>query len=511
MRSIIAIFILAAGLCLSGCKSHEDEPPVPEADYVKVDGDVTSFTAAPEGGDVMIRFTTNKEWSVELGKYSNAWAGIPQQSAGDAGENVITFTANPNTGMTSRSNTFIITAGRASVEITVKQDAVQIQLPGEDEVRKFLMQLYNDADGPNWRWAKKWGTDAPVNEWGPEVHYEKGRLKLYLADRNLKGKINLSGCKALVSIKCAKNQITEIDLSDCPLLTDIDATNVGLEKINLSGCLSLSRVSLPYNNLTELDIGWSTTLFELMVHDCSLRSLDLSRCLWLDNLGCQRNRISELKLPLRQRLTSIWCYDNELTSLDLSNSPLLGLVNCGENEITDLNVKGCPRLDWIYCYDNRLKSLDVSDQKDVLEHYYCYSNQFAELDLSGFRKLSELHCSDNKLTRLDITGCRSIRWLYCSYNQLEELDISAPDRENFERLDCSYNRLRRVDIVSMTKPLRIWCQGNRIGGEIPEHFDRLLEFEYDIRYDYRPETGTYTDRGYGWWYPGEPQKMKHSR
>ena len=47
--------------------------------------------------------------------------------------------------------------------------------------------------------------------------------------------------------------------------------------------------------------------------------------------------------------------------------------------------------------------------------------------------------------------------------------------------------------------------------EIPEHFDRLLEFEHDARYEYRPDTGTFTDRGYGWWYPGEPDKMAHRR
>ena len=152
----------------------------------------------------------------------------------------------------------------------------------------------------------------------------------------------------------------------------------------------------------------------------------------------------------------------------------------------------------------------MSDQKNVLTQYYCYSNLLGTLNLDGFRNLSELHCSDNGLTSLSIAGCKKIRWLYCSYNKLDELDISAPDRDTFERLDCSYNRMRRIDITSM-RPLRLWCQGNLIGGEIPEHFDRLLEFAYDVRYEYYPENGTYTDRGYGWWYPGEPEKMQHCR
>ncbi|MDE7136276.1 MAG: hypothetical protein K2N91_06565, partial [Muribaculaceae bacterium] len=134
-----------------------------------------------------------------------------------------------------------------------------------------------------------------------------------------------------------------------------------------------------------------------------------------------------------------------------------------------------------------------------------------KLDVSGFYKLDALHCSDNGMTSLKFAGCKSLRWLYCSYNQLETLEFTGLDLEIFERLDCSYNRLREADIASLPKLIRLWCQGNRIGGEIPAHFDRLLEFEHDARYEYRPQTDTYTDRGYGWWYPGEPDKMSHSR
>ncbi len=418
----------------------------------------------------------------------------------------------PNVGIDARARSyqFTITAGHATAEITISQEPKIIELPEEAEVRAYLMRLYNDAGLADCKWAAKWGSDLPINDWGTEVNYEKDRLNLYLSDRDLKGKINLAGCKALESLRCSKNQISEIDVSECPLLNYIDATNVGLKKIDLEGCLNISRLSLGYNLLTEINIGWSSTIAELYVNDCNLKSIDLERCDWLTTAELYRNQLREINIPRRGSLRSLFCYSNELTSLDLSNSSLLHLLNCGENNLTELNVKGCPNLSGLFCYDNRLKSVDVSDQKKVLSQYYCYSNQFGTLNLDGYRNLSELHCSDNGLTSLSIAGCKNIRWLYCSYNKLDELDISAPNRDTFERLDCSYNRMQKIDITSM-KPLRIWCQGNRIGGEIPEHFDRMLEFEYDVRYEYHTENGTYTDRGYGWWYPGEPEKMRHCR
>ncbi len=505
--------LLAICMQLVGCQNNgEDEPPMREPDYVKMEDGVTVFEAPADGCDLTINFSTNTVWNVEYGRYAEGYVAAPLQESGGAGNHKMTVTVTPNVGVDAlpRSFQFSIKAGLASAEITITQQPNIIQLPDEAEVRTYLIQLYNDAGLANCKWAAKWGSDLPINEWGPEVNYEKGRLNLYLSDRKLKGKINLSGCKALESLRCSKNQISEINVSNCPLLNYIDATNVGLKSINLEGCLSINRLSVPYNPLTDIDIAWSSTISELQVHDCNLTTIDLERCEWLSTVGVNNNRLRDINIPRRGHLRLFFCYSNELSTLDLSNTPLLQLLNCGENNLTELNVKGCPRLHALYCYDNRLSSVDVDDQKNVLSQYYCYSNLFGTLNLDGFRELSELHCSDNGLTSLNIAGCKKIRWLYCSYNKLDELDISAPDRDTFERLDCSYNRMRKIDITSM-RPLRLWCQGNLIGGEIPEHFDRLLEFEYDVRYEYYPENSTYTDRGYGWYYPGEPEKMQHCR
>ena len=45
-------------------------------------------------------------------------------------------------------------------------------------------------------------------------------------------------CKALVSIRASKNELTEIDLSDCPLLQEAYFTSNSLTKFYIDGCVS---------------------------------------------------------------------------------------------------------------------------------------------------------------------------------------------------------------------------------------------------------------------------------
>lgn len=33
----------------------------------------------------------------------------------------------------------------------MRQPGLGVELPGEDEVREYLVRLFHDTDGPNWR------------------------------------------------------------------------------------------------------------------------------------------------------------------------------------------------------------------------------------------------------------------------------------------------------------------------------------------------------------------------
>ena len=173
----------------------------------------------------------------------------------------------------------------------------------------------------------------------------------------------------------------------------------------------------------------------------------------------------------------------------------------------------------ITCLDNGKYQLDLTYNNltgkieqtfpDDLIYLFCYGNQLTSLDVSGFTSLEQLYCDRNQLSSLDISGCTLLEKLYCSENQLISLEVSACS--SLERLVCFQNQLTSLDISSCTLLKYLQCQYNQISSEIPEWFSQLENFEYDQRYTYSSEyTNGYKDNGYGWWYPGEPEKGEHT-
>lgn len=167
----IGVLIAVCGL-LIGCQNNgEDEPPVREPDYVRMENGLSTFEAPAEGADLTIRFSTNTDWTVEHDRYSEGYVASLLQESGVSGDHEITIAVSPNVGVSaeSRSYKFSIRAGLASAEITIMQEPMKILLPEEGEVRAYLMRLYNDAGLSDCRWASKWGSDLPINDWGTDA------------------------------------------------------------------------------------------------------------------------------------------------------------------------------------------------------------------------------------------------------------------------------------------------------------------------------------------------------
>ena len=123
------------------------------------------------------------------------------------------------------------------------------------------------------------------------------------------------------------------------------------------------------------------------------------------------------------------------------------------------------------------------------------------LNLSNCKSLERLWYSPvneearyTKLKSLDLTGCINISYLFLNANgELKELKLN----------DCS----------SLEE---LYCVNTLILREITDFFSNLKEFHYSQRYLYHylhddngELTLTYEDRGYGWWYPGEPERGYH--
>jgi len=304
--------------------------------------------------------------------------------------------------------------------------------PDNVPLREALIKLYNSTDGDNWIHNDNWCSDKPVMEWYG-VGYDSMQEVYYISldNNNLKGSINQTFPDGVgISLSCAENQLTSLDVSGCGSLTGL----------------------VCYNN--------------------PLTSVDVSNC---------------------RSLVNLWCTNNRLNSLNASNCVTLNTLVCSDNQLTSLAVSNCRSLVNLWCASNQLTSLDISDCVS-LTHLVCNYNKLTSLDVSGCITLTELICHGNQLTSLDVSGCTALTDIYCYNNQITSLNITG----------CT--ALKSLE-----------CYDNKISSVIPDWFSQLEYFYYDQRYFYHEEfiDGKWVvkieDAGYGWWYPGEPERGYHKK
>ena len=175
-------------------------------------------------------------------------------------------------------------------------------------------------------------------------------------------------------LSCARNQLTELDVSK----------NTKLTWLGCSG-----------NQLTELDVSKNTALKMLNCRKTQLTELDVSKNTVLEELYCDYNQLTSLDVSKNTALDWLTCEQNNLTSLDVSQNTKLTVLHCGTNQLSGLDVSQNLALQWLYCQVNQLTSLDVS-QNPALQKLQCDSNQLTSLDVSQ-TAVTELKASDNQI------------------------------------------------------------------------------------------------------------------
>jgi len=94
-------------------------------------------------------------------------------------------------------------------------------------------------------------------------------------------------------------------------------------------------LSCASNQLTNLDISNITSLTILFCYSNQLTSLDFSHNTALSELYCANNQLTSLNVSNNTALTVLHCFTNPLTSLDISNN--VSLKNIQLRDMPSLN------------------------------------------------------------------------------------------------------------------------------------------------------------------------------
>ena len=103
--------------------------------------------------------------------------------------------------------------------------------------------------------------------------------------------------------------------------------------------------------------------------------------------------------------------------------------------------------------------------------------------------------SHSKLVSLDLTGCNLLKEVNCSF---------TPSLETIILSESSNGQLQKLNLY-----------GTRTSGQI-DSWMKFIKFYHEKRYKYSEQldedgnwVNVFEDKGYGWWYPGEPDSHTH--
>lgn len=139
------------------------------------------------------------------------------------------------------------------------------------------------------------GTKVETNDlWSLPIYFKNS----YSDKKSHTITINGSKLNTIKGIFCFNNQITSLNISDCPKLETLEILK---------------------NNIKNIDVTKNT---ELTVLNCTwneIKSLDLSNNILLEHLSCENNQLDSLSLKNNTKLYSVFLRSNQLNANQLNH------------------------------------------------------------------------------------------------------------------------------------------------------------------------------------------------
>ena len=284
---------------------------------------------------------------------------------------------------------------------------------------------------------------GPLDDFVPTANFDA--VTFLSINVNNKGISDLTGIEdfsTLYFLSCSSNNITNLNVSNNPILTSLYCQFNDIEQLNVSSP-SLARLECQSNRLTSLDLSNTPELLILEADFNRIESIDLSANVKLRDVDLHWNRLTTLDVSTNVLLEDLRCNGNRLTNIDLSTNPIVTFLNFSDNKIGAIDVSNNINLQDIIGQNNFLKTLDVSANAD-LETLIVGSNNFTSLDVSSNLVLDNLSIENNNISELSLDTNVNLERLICNTNELKTLDLSMLPNLNY--IDVRNNDLTSLNV-----------------------------------------------------------------
>ena len=167
----------------------------------------------------------------------------------------------------------------------------------------------------------------------------------------------------------------------------------------------------------------------------------------------------------------------------------LGLEDC---VAADETVSFAGGFKYIHITSGKFDKIVIDAEAYNLMIFKMYESTMNEVEVSGCPGLIEFNISKNKIKQLSVTNCPELEDLYASGCE----GLSSFNASNLPSCNGGIHIKDNKSLTGIMLPI------------FDEHWT-----DYDKRYFYYTEDGGATikhdDRGYGWWYEGEPSRGYH--
>lgn len=227
----------------------------------------------------------------------------------------------------------------------------------------------------------------------------------------------LDGIEAFVNLQRLdlKNQsvFNASLISNLTKLTYLNLGGNGIKTVDVSKMSALTDLRLYRNpDLTSIDLSHNPVLSELYLQDTGLTKLDLTGMNNLTKVLANRCALNDVKLSNLPKLEHIELVKNKLASLTAENLPALVQLHANNNELATVTLNNLPELNRLNLYGNHLTTFSADLPK--LMFLFLFENQLTSLDLSKLPMLFHCNLTANPLTTLDFSKNTIIRDIYAT-------------------------------------------------------------------------------------------------
>lgn len=163
------------------------------------------------------------------------------------------------------------------------------------------------------------------------------------------GRILNLGTLALTGFEKAVIKEIYAKLTSGTATENADGT-VTLSDADLSALAAMTELNINSSALTSLGgIGYCTGLTTLKCAFNELTELNLSGLTELTTLWCQLNQLTKLDVSGLTKLTDLWCFANNLSELDITQLSNLNNISCGnqkDDRVLTLTLTSAQKSQW---------------------------------------------------------------------------------------------------------------------------------------------------------------------